>query len=282
MTKDDRDIYFHVGLGKVASTYLQQEVFPNLKGITYISPRKYRQSKQIISSHSAGRFLVSREFDVQLKEELEWFTRHFSNVKVIIFFRRHDSWLLSQYKRYIKNGWYRGFSSFFDLVEGAHWGPEDVLYSRKLELVEKFTGNRPLILFHEDLLAKPTHVFDQIASFTRTEYIPGSISHKKIHRSYSEKQLKFLLFFTRHFFRHFPDDHTHNKLKHWVYFRPWWLIYHVFLYVGALLPESWFSKSPLIPSKTLAAIRSHFHEDWEFVRNYTSTRELLIYTQPSE
>ena len=42
------EIYFHVGLGKVASTYLQHRFFPKLKGIHYIKSTRYRRSLQII------------------------------------------------------------------------------------------------------------------------------------------------------------------------------------------------------------------------------------------
>jgi hypothetical protein len=282
MTRDDREIYFHVGLGKVASTYLQQEVFPNLKGITYISPRQYRRSKEIIANHSGSRFLVSREFDVQLEEELKWFTSKFSNVRVIVFFRRQDSWLLSQYKRYVKNGWYKGFGAFFDLEADAHWGPDEVFFERKLDLIEQYTGKKPLVLFHDDLLSDPGIVIDQVAAFTHTEYVPGSIAYRKVHTSYSEKQLKFLLFFTRSIFRHFPDDHTHNKVKHWLFFRPWWMVYHMFLYVGALLPDSWFSSTSLVDHDRLEEIRSYFSEDWDYVQEYNRSEEELIYSQSSE
>ena len=45
---DEPEIYFHVGLGKVASTYLQNKVFNNLEGIHYIPKNKYRSSIDII------------------------------------------------------------------------------------------------------------------------------------------------------------------------------------------------------------------------------------------
>ena len=57
------EIYFHVGLGKVASTYLQHRFFPRLKGIHYIKSTRYRRSPQIIKDTNYDKYFISREFD---------------------------------------------------------------------------------------------------------------------------------------------------------------------------------------------------------------------------
>ena len=69
----EKQIYFHVGLGKVASTYLQHEVFPKLKGIHYLPTGKYKRSKSIIPQLEVAKVLVSREFDRQFEDEVRWF-----------------------------------------------------------------------------------------------------------------------------------------------------------------------------------------------------------------
>ncbi|MEQ9306731.1 MAG: hypothetical protein RJQ14_22645, partial [Marinoscillum sp.] len=94
--EEDKQVYFHVGLGKVASTFLQQRVFPALGGIHYIPTRKYRKAKHIIGTVSAEKVLVSREFDRQLEQEDEWYTKDFPQAKIIILLRRHDEWAASQ------------------------------------------------------------------------------------------------------------------------------------------------------------------------------------------
>ena len=80
-------IYFHVGLGKVASTYLQNKVFNNLDGIHYIPKNKYRSSISIIIKNGPKKYLVSCEMDRQFNDEVARFTSHFSDVKIIILFR---------------------------------------------------------------------------------------------------------------------------------------------------------------------------------------------------
>ena len=82
-------IYFHVGLGKVASTYLQNKVFNNLHGIHYIPKNKYRSSISIIRKNGPKKYLVSCEMDRQFNDEVARFTSHFSDVKIIILFRDH-------------------------------------------------------------------------------------------------------------------------------------------------------------------------------------------------
>jgi hypothetical protein len=113
MTKPE--IFFHVGLGKVASTYLQHSFFPQLQGIHYIKTSKYKHSPEIIAKGEYDRYFVSREFDQQLEDEVRWFSGFYPQARPIIIFRRHDSWIASQYRRYVKNGGYLPFKGFFDV-----------------------------------------------------------------------------------------------------------------------------------------------------------------------
>ncbi len=91
----EKTIYFHVGLGKTGSTYLQNRFFTKLKGIHYIHTSRYRNSPALIQASDEHKFLVSREFDQQLEEECRFFSKIFPTAKVIVFLRRHDSWIAS-------------------------------------------------------------------------------------------------------------------------------------------------------------------------------------------
>jgi hypothetical protein len=61
------------------------------------------------------KFLISCEFDKQFERETEDFSKFFPDTGIIIVFRRHDEWILSQYKRTIKNGFHVKFKDFFNL-----------------------------------------------------------------------------------------------------------------------------------------------------------------------
>ncbi len=99
------EIYFHVGLGKTGTKFLQHEFFPKITGIYYIKPQKYIRAKSIIldclkkNKNQNLKFLISCEFDKQFERETEDFSKFFPDTGIIIVFRRHDEWILSQYKR---------------------------------------------------------------------------------------------------------------------------------------------------------------------------------------
>ena len=45
---NNKKIFFHVGLAKTGSTFLQKNFFPKLKNIKYISTHKYKRCINII------------------------------------------------------------------------------------------------------------------------------------------------------------------------------------------------------------------------------------------
>lgn len=263
------EIFFHVGLGKVASTYLQHRVFPKLKGIQYIPTNRYKKSKRIIQGNPTGKYLVSREFDRQLEREVAWFTETYPQSKVIIIFRRHDSWIASQYRRYVKNGWHWDFSKFLDLAnDSGFWKREQLLFYPMLQVIEKYTGSKPLVLFHDELKAEPEAFVKKISDYCGATISFKEISTASVHKSYSEKQLLVLRAFCRKF-KKVPPRAYHNKLIHWLLYRPWWGFFHLIMYVASVIPKGWVPKGPLVPVQTLLEIRATFEEDWQRVVDYS-------------
>ena len=143
------EIYFHVGLGKTASTYLQYAFFPKLKGVHYVQRTKYRFYDAILRKGEYEKYFFSREFDQQLEAEVSQFARLYPDTKPIIIFRRHDGWIASQYRRYIKNGSSRSFEAFFDVEnDSGIWPRQEVTFRPMLDLLEKYFSKKPLVLFH--------------------------------------------------------------------------------------------------------------------------------------
>ena len=269
MSKDNSpEIYFHVGLGKVASSYLQQRVFPKLEDIEYISTHKYKKSPSIIAQDESKKYLVSREFDRQYEDELRWFAKHYPSARIIIIFRRHDSWIASQYRRFVKNGHTMPFGDFFNLDESkSFWEHRHIEYYWKLELVEELFGSKPLVLFHDDLKKDAWSFFDQICDFTGASYSKDKVSLDTTHSSYSEKQLRFLRSFCRKFKKTPPYGYA-EKWKHWLFYRPWWVLFHLIMYLARILPMSWISKEPLYKQEEMDAIRAAYDHDWQKVVDY--------------
>lgn len=267
----DQDIYFHVGLGKVASTYLQHEFFPKLQSIEYIPTNRYRKSKQILAKKGPGSYLVSREFDRQFEREVTKFCTTYPDAKIIVIFRKHSSWIASQYRRYAKNGFHWGFEKFMDFEKDkGHWQQKDLLFYPKLEVIERCSTQKPLVLFHDDLKKDPLAFLHRIADFIGSSFDPDRISLESVHTSYSEKQLKVLQAFCRRFKKKLPRAY-HNKVLHWLLYRPWWGLFHLVMYTAVLIPDRWVPDAPLISTQQLEEIDQRYQEDWDRVKQYAAS-----------
>lgn len=270
-----KEIYFHVGLGKVASTYLQYAFFPKLQGIDYIQRTKYRHFQKHIDGSTASKVLISREMDNQLAYECEQFAAVYPDAKVIIAFRQHDGWIASQYRRYVKNGGYRSFSEFFDVDRNTGlWKTEQVIFMDKIKSIEQFFHHKPLVLFHEDLKNNPFKVFDQIASYIGASYDKKAISTDAIHASYNERQLKFIRSVAQKWFQE-PNSskqvQSEGGLRHWIRRRSKMLACYATMYSSALFPDHWVGSEPLILEIERAKVRDFFAEDWKALQQYAKT-----------
>lgn len=269
------EIYFHVGLGKVASTYLQHRFFPKLKQIHYIPTRKYRKAPQIISKEKYGRYFVSREFDQQLEREVAWFSSFYADVHPIIIFRRHDGWIASQYRRYVKNGGHLPFPEFFDVKEDQGlWKKADLTFYTHIEHLERYFTHRPLVLFYDELRVNPWAFFDKIARFSATGYDPKAISLSKVHSSYNEKQLKVMRKYARSLFGAERDRPDTSTLGGWLKRRGQMLKSYAVLYPAKWLPNALVPNEPLIDPVELERVRDAFAEDWKRVKAYAAAVEM--------
>lgn len=275
LAPNNKEIYFHVGLGKVASTYLQYRFFPKLQGIQYIQRTKYRQYQRHIEAASAQRILISREFDNQLEYEVARFAKHYPDTHVIIAFRRQDGWIASQYRRYVKNGGHRSFSQFIDVEQDTGlWKQDQIYFMPKIRIIEKYFHKKPLILFHDDLKKDAFAFFDQIAHYTQSTYDKSTISLAPVHKSYSEKQLKFIRSVAGRFFQE-PKGILRVKpekgIRHWINRRSKMLACYATMYSSAFFPENWAGEAPLILPEEKEKVRAFYAEDWDALLRYAKT-----------
>jgi len=264
----DKVIYFHVGLGKVASTYLQNRFFPKLKNIYYLPTNKYKHYHKIISNTNHKSYLVSREFDLQLEDEISRFSKYYPQAKLIIIFRRHSGWIASQYRRYIKNGGYLDFENYIDIQEDkGKWKQKDLYFYPMLQKIEKYYKQKPLVLFHDELKQDNFAFFDKIANFVNATYDKKSISLKRVHSSYSEKQLKIMKIFARLLFKQNPKRIKNNFL-HWFQRRGRLYSCYLILYPAKLIPSFLVNKKPLTKKNTMDAIDQFYETDWQKCLEY--------------
>lgn len=269
------EIYFHVGLGKVASTYLQHSFFPKLQNIHYIKTNRYRKSPDIIAKGEYDRYFVSREFDQQLEDEVRWFSSMYPQARPIIIFRRHDSWIASQYRRYVKNGGYLDFAGFFDVEnDKGLWKRKHVTFYTNLEHLEHYFDQKPLVLFYDELRHDPWTFFDKIAGFSKSTYSREEVSLAKVHGSYNEKQLKVIRKVATTIFGKKQPKFSTQPVLHWLQRRGRLYTCYAILYPALLIPESWVSKAPLIDPAELKKVRDYFEEDWKRCQEYAKKNNI--------
>jgi hypothetical protein len=261
------EIYFHVGLGKTGTKFLQHEFFPKIKGIHYIKPQKYIRAKSIIldclkkNKNQNLKFLISCEFDKQFEIETEDFSKFFPDTEIIIVFRRHDEWILSQYKRTIKNGFHVKFKDFFNLENTGWYKIEDLIYAKKIEHIKNRFSKNPLILIYDELKNNLQKFLQKVLDYIDGKF-EGKFPNKIVHKSYGEKELSLAYIISR-FINYTPPEN--NLLKKYLYVFP--LRYSI-LYLGKFIPENKFLKSvkdEIFPTyEELMEIREFFRQDWEY------------------
>ncbi len=256
-------IFFHVGLGKVASTYLQYRFFPKIRGIRYIQRTQYKKAKRIIEREGYDKYLISREFDRQMEEEVRAFAQDFPQTRPIIILRDHADWIASQYRRYVKNGFPGYFRDFMDIgSDRGSWKKAELDFSGKLRVLEDTFEASPIVLFYDDLIADPIAFFDRLAKRMGVSYEKDRIGRSRKHRSYNEKQLKAVRALNRVLplrnrkAKGVPGvNWTSRLLKKGVRYSA--------MYIGGSLPRSCFSEEPLIPPQELEWIREACRADWK-------------------
>jgi hypothetical protein len=263
------EVYFHVGLGKVASTYLQHRFFPVLQTIHYIPTRLYRRSPAIIGKGKYGRYLVSREFDQQLEREVRWFSGHCPQAG-----RSSSSAVTTSGSPRSTAGMSkmgaacRSPVSLMSKTTKGFGKKAHLTFHTHLEHLEQYFEHRPLVLFYDDLRADPWAFFDQIAAFTRTHYERGEVSLSKVHTSYNEQQLKVIRKLNPWLFgesRARPDSST---LRGWLQRRGQMLKSYAVLYPARFAPKILVPKGPLIPPEELEKVRVAFEDDWARCQAY--------------
>jgi len=258
-----KTIFFHVGTGKTGTKFLQYRVFPRFKGLYYIQRTRYRKAVRIIQRTDHQKYLVSNEFDQQMATEVARFAEHFPETVPIIVFRRHDSYIASQYRRFVKNGFVGSFQDFFDLEQDqGRFKKRDLDYTSQIELLRNTFRTEPIVLIYEDMKNDPKAFIASLAARMQVQVNVDEIDTSRKHSSYSEKQLKAIHWLSqrvdmrkRRFFR--------NGALHLLWRLYMSVVRYGTLYLGALIPDRMFSERALIDPEELEKVRAAYETDWE-------------------
>ncbi|MFT5955924.1 MAG: hypothetical protein ACI8QD_002786 [Cyclobacteriaceae bacterium] len=253
---DQPIVFFHVGLQRTGTTFLQRKVFPKVDGVRYIPKKKYKQAKQIIAAENHANYLVSHEFNRGFATEIEAFGQSLNaEVYPIIVLRNHADWLLSQYKRHLKNGILMPIKAFYPLEGSAGYLNADALdYYPKIILLEKTFGRKPLVLLYDDLLNDPKQFISEVATYVGTTVDLSSVDVRPLHTSYSWRALHFLYYVLG---ENKEENIKTNRL-----------IRYPLLTLGQWLPTPKNISGSLIPADYLAAVNKRYTDDWQRCQRY--------------
>jgi hypothetical protein len=183
-----RRIILHIGLHKTATTWLQREVWPRWPGIRYLGKpfrEPFASYAEAIEKLPDPAFLVSSEsmsgslrrvylgdarWRVGFLEELERIATAYAadhEIGIILGLRRHESWLLSIYKHYLKHGGVAPLREFLALDEPAQglFDPEDFLLAPRVAAVRERLGIEPFVFFLEELREAPERLAEDLGRY---------------------------------------------------------------------------------------------------------------------
>ncbi len=262
-------LYYHVGMGKVASTYLRQAFFPKLQGGFYIPRRRKFDTIEIMAEGQHEKFILCRALDSNMEDGIKDIAAVYPDATYpIIVFRKQDGWLSSQYRRFTKNGYPGTMQEFLDVEQDeGFWPREELLFMSKIRLLERYFSQRPLVMFYEDMKADPRRFFDTIAAYTGCTYDFDDIQLSSIHKGHAHHGLRFRRIVRRWFSDEMPT-YTRIPVLHWLQ-RRWLMVWAYFLIaIGNRLPESWLGEEPFIDKDYLDKVRAYTKTDWEELQAY--------------
>ncbi len=272
-----REFYAHIGLDRAASTFLQRKIFPKFKRIHFIKKHRYYKKEAIVSHSNSKKFLFTNEHQYGKEKRIARLHREFPDVKIIIVLRRHDRWIASKYKYYIRKNGYKNFDGYFDLNNNnGILKKEKLRYMQCVRTVEKYFSARPFLIFHEELVNKPMEVVSLIADYLNVSFKKEDMNFRKTNTSFEYKQLLVIRCFNRTFKRK-PLKKSCifvKKIRKELRIRA--LIIHIIASIALLIPDTFFkNKPPLISPERLEEIRECFSDDWNQCLEYASQERNL-------
>jgi hypothetical protein len=253
---DQPSVFFHVGLQRTGTTFLQRKVFPKLENVRYIPKQQYHQAKEIIATQSDTCYLISHEFNRGFAVEIAAFGQSLeAEVYPIIVLRNHADWLVSQYKRHLKNGTLMPIKAFFPLEGPEGYLNADALdYYPKINQLENTFGRKPLVLFYDELLCDPMSFISQVAKYMGATVDLSAIDVRPVHTSYLWRQL--------HFLYYVMGDTLTPTIKTSRFIR------YPLLTLGRWLPTPKHVRRHLIPDDYLTAVSERYADDWQRCLSY--------------
>ncbi len=263
------EIFFHLGLPKTGSTYLQHLVFPYLEGIRYFPKKHYKHFEQRISENAGTKkFLFSVEEDKNLRKRMEILARYRSDIRIILVFRRHDSWLASKYKYFIRKHGYASYEEFLTLKQHPNGvgGYEGLFYRPKIEWAEELFEQPPLVLIFEELKKSPEAFLTPFLDFTGTTLANHAPIKRRLKTAMTEKQLKWVRRYNKRI--KYQKKNASSKVWNKIHLKTNQLGLHTVANLARVAPKLWTENEVIIPDGALTKIRQDYKADWQYCLDY--------------
>ncbi len=274
MDRQPSEIFFHLGLTKVASTYFQKLVFPSLEGVRYYPKHQFGRYRELAGLSAEGKFLFSTEKDRRIVEAVEEIVSVWPDAKIILFIRRHDDWLLSRYKYRIRKLGGERFSEFFDLDgDTGLWKRDTLLLRPKIEAIERICKTPPLVLTYDLLKKDPEAFLTRLTSFMGTKVVSGVRRTRPVNRAFSEKQLIVLRRWNR--FHHYHSGNNGKPVSGKIRRRVFEYLLHMVAFIARFVPRTLIREKQLLTAadeQELKRIRAYYADDWAFSSEYDHSR----------
>jgi hypothetical protein len=253
-------VFFHMGLPKTASTFLQAKAFRKMPGIRYYKKHDFKRYK-FLTPERGQKYFFTYEKDVDLVDELDQIKEHFpDNAYIILVFRKHYKWIVSKYKNYIRKFGYLSFSDYFSMNRNGVLNMGSFYYSDMAAEVEKRFGDRVLFLNFDDFKQSPFVFVKKIYDFIGLEDEVVIESHGVVKRSFSANQLVILWKFNN-FYRYHRFITKYNVLNQIHYKYRHFLLHIVAFFARFVKVDTTNFKAELAEPKDI--IEKEFSEDWE-------------------
>ena len=274
-------LFFHVGLHKTGTTFLQKAVFPNWRGINYVP---WPHLEILLRLDESNINLVSREglsgknwaHHEERERSLQRLSELFPASRILISFRKHSGYILSSYRQYIQRGGTVPFDEYFD-VEGDSgvMKRDDFAFRRKLNAVEKYFGHRPFVFLHDELGRELATMLRDLEGYIGGKAPePSDISNRRYNESvgyYPAMLLRRVNALSKSELNPQGKYNLNHPTLQRLQLTP------------ALICQKWLSILPsrpfLTPEET-SRIDDFFREDWDYVRSYAAERTTKSGTPP--
>ncbi|WP_340118800.1 hypothetical protein [Pelagibius sp. 7325] len=264
------NLYFHVGLHKTATTYLQRLVFPRWAGIKYL---RYRNIEYFLRLSDSEKYLISCEglsggTFARLDDRLRGLRRlaaMFPGSHAIIGLRPHGGFVASLYSQYLRYGGSAPFEAFFSLdgpQENVVWRREDLSFRALIEQLETAFGEAPFVFQMSELKTNRDGLMADLSAFLGTPGgPPPEVDDKAQNISLGAWQGHLLRTINRRAgVSHTPDGRNRPfpRLARWR-LDPTTICHKV---LGRL------PGGPLVSGEVRQRIDAAYRDDWDFVTDY--------------